>query len=238
MSASNVSGFMNIQIPSGNSQMAAIGRVSDRDGDNEATGSIEPARARQDGGGQLLNAVAQTLSQLGLGQPGQIAVTAPAAIPKASDNNTTDSAPSNNGQNVDQTLQTFMHTLFQSLNPGGAPGPNGSTRPASLTDNNDSPAKVQGPGGAPGYTNLVTQLQSFVQNLGSKSNSAASAASATSDLNAAFRTLTQALGANADTVASSSQPSLQSFLQDLLQNLQNAGSPPLSGLGNVVKTFA
>lgn len=235
MSASNVSGFMNIQIPSSNSQMAAIGRGADRDGDNEATGSTEPARTRQDGGGQLLNAVAQTLSQLGLGQPGQIAVTAPAAIPKASGNNTTDSAPSSNGQNVDQTLQTFMHTLFQALNPGGVPGLNGSPRPASLVDNNDSPARAQGSGGAPGYTNLVTQMQSFVQNLGSKSSSAVSAPS---DLNAAFQNLTQALGANADQAAGSSQASLQSFMQDLLQNLQNAGNPPLSGLGNAVKTFA
>jgi len=41
MSASNVSGFMNIQIPSGNSQMAAIGRGADRDGDNETTGSVK-----------------------------------------------------------------------------------------------------------------------------------------------------------------------------------------------------
>ena len=208
MSASNVNGFMSIPVPSGNPQVAAIGRGADRDGDNDVTGSMGPARARQDGGGQLLNAVAQTLSQLGLGQPGQIAVTAPAATPNASGNNTTDSAPSNNGQNVDQPLQSFMHSLFQALNPGGAPG----------------------------YTNLTSQLQGFVQNLGSKSSSAVSA---TSDLNAAFQNLTQALGANVDTAASgSSQASLQSFMQDLLQNLQNAGSPSLSGLGNAVKTFA
>ncbi|MBI5923097.1 MAG: hypothetical protein HY847_15800 [Betaproteobacteria bacterium] len=229
MSASNVSGFMNLQIPSGNPPVSVSGRGGDRDGDNEATGLSGTAHAKQ-GGGQLRNVVAQTLSQLGLGQPGQIAVTAPVATPNASGNNTSDSAPSNNGQNFDLTLQTFMHSLFQALNPGGVPTLNGSPRPEPLADNSDSRAKAQNPGGPSGYTTLVSQLQSFVQNLESNSNSAAGA---TSDLNAAFQSLTSTA-----TNDGSAQPSLQSFLQDLLQNLQNAGNPPLSGLGNAVKTFA
>lgn len=105
MSVSTVNGLQKLQVQSGNPQSAAVGRGADKDGDNDATGG--PVRGRQ-GGGQALSPVAQTLSQLGVGQVGQIAVTAPSSTQKTSGNNDTDSAPSNNVQNlVAHVVNTF-----------------------------------------------------------------------------------------------------------------------------------
>lgn len=106
MSVSTVTGLLNLQVQSGNPQSVAVGRIADKDGDNDASGG--PVRGRQ-GGGQALSPVAQTLSQLGVGQVGQIAVTAPSATQKASgNNNDADSAPSNNVQNfVANVVNTF-----------------------------------------------------------------------------------------------------------------------------------
>ncbi|MCX7170631.1 MAG: hypothetical protein NTY41_10185 [Proteobacteria bacterium] len=105
MSISTVNGLQKLQVQSGNPQSAAVGRGADKDGDNDATGG--PVRGRQ-GGGQSLSPVAQTLSQLGVGQVGQIAVAAPSATQKASGNNNADSAPSDNVQNfVAKVINTF-----------------------------------------------------------------------------------------------------------------------------------
>ena len=105
MSVSTVTGLHNLQVQSGNPQSVAVRRGADKDGDNDASGV--PVQGGQ-GGGQTLSAVAQTLSQLGVGQVGQIAVTGPSATQKASGNNNTDSAPSNNVQNlVANVVNTF-----------------------------------------------------------------------------------------------------------------------------------
>lgn len=224
MSIGDVNGLINIRV-SGNFQTTAVGRRADKDGDNDANASPGSVRGRQ-GGGQLLSAVAQTLSQLGLGQAGQIAVTAPSATQNTSGNNNTDSAPSN--RNIDPALHTFMHSLFQAMNQGSAQAANAPA--ATDSDEDGSRVKASSSPGTSSYTDLVSKLQSFVQNLGSSS-------SATSDLNTAFRNLQQAAGANGAS-GGNSPVSLQSFLQDLLKNLQSAGNPSLSVLANVVSTSA
>lgn len=105
MSVSSVNGLQQLQVQSGNPPSAAVGRGADKDGDNDASGA--PVRGRQ-GGAQALSPVAQTLSQLGAGPLGQIAVAAPSATQKASGNNNPDSAPSNSVQNfVANVINTF-----------------------------------------------------------------------------------------------------------------------------------
>lgn len=227
MSVSTVTGIANLQVQSGPPPSAMAVRGADRDGDQDGTG-----RPGRPGGGQLLSAVAQTLSQLGVGQVGQIVVTAPTAMQRTSGDNTAESAPANNGQNSGQALLTFMHSLFQAVNQGAAPVPNAS---AAAGGEGGGQAKPLSPAGATGYTDLVSNLQRFVQNLG---NASTASSSATSQLNTAFQNLEQTLGAkDSGAGGNSSQITLQTFLQSLLQNLQSGG-PALGGMANWVSTSA
>jgi hypothetical protein len=85
--------------------------------------------------------------------------------------------------------------------------------------------------------NLVSSLQSLVQQVGNSSSAA------TTNLSAAYRNLVNAAGSGtaatsaASAGASSNQSSsagLQNFLNNLLQNLQSGGVHSLSSIGNNV----
>ncbi len=113
-----------------------------------------------------------------------------------------------------QELQAFTHSLFQSLKQDGLSASSG--------------------------TSAVSSLQTLVQQL--SSGQPVSAANRT--LNATFQNLVNgsstgsAAAASATAVTSdpSSTTALQSFLNNLLQNLQSGGTLSLNGVGNSVNS--
>ena len=234
MNVNSATGLSGLQGLSAKAQTASVERGADGDGDNDGGGSR--VRGGHGGGRQLLNAVAQTLSQLGLGQAGQIAVNGPTATQDASGNNDPNSSASNNGQNIGQALHAFMHSLFQALNQSGSGNQAASNTSVSDKDGDSDGSRSRrlGAAGAAGYTDLVSKLQSLAQNLSSGSNSSG----ATSNLGASFKNLVQALGSNTSANSNNSQLGLQSFLQGLVKNLQSKGGNALSGVGSLVSTSA
>jgi hypothetical protein len=119
-----------------------------------------------------------------------------------------------------------MHTLFQALKQDGLATGTGAAVSASA-----APSGAPSTAAAGQYqANLVSSLQTLVAQVGSASaaNSAtansATANSATANLNAAYQNLVGTAGAGG----------LQTFLNNLLQNLQSGGVHSLSGVGNNV----
>jgi len=222
-----------VQASSSSTTSRAIGVDQDGDGD----GSSGTGRSRgSKGGGQVLAAIKQTLSQLGLGQAGQITSTpATTATSSSTANNDTNSSASSNGQNVSQALHAFMHSLFQALSSDGS-----SQQTSTATDaDGDKDASQRGSKAVSGYGDLTSRLQGLVQSLNGSGNSTST--SATSDLSASFQNLVKALSSSTasgttDTATSSTSPDLQKFLSTLVQNLQNNSG--LSSTGNLINTQA
>jgi hypothetical protein len=188
----------------------------------------------------MLNAVAQTLSQLGIGALSPGAVPPATSSQAASTGNDKESAASGSGQNVAEALHNFMHSLFQTL---GASGGGATQAPAGSDSDGDKDGNSPSPlaaSGAKGYGDLANRLQNLIQSLSGSASSGASAGGATgsaSSLNSAFESLKQALQGNADNGAANAA-SLQTFLKTLAQNIQGSGSSTLVGAGNVVNTSA
>jgi hypothetical protein len=234
MDMSSVSGLINSGVSgTGTASRAAAGRV-DRDGDKDGAG---PQAAGGRRGGQLFKAMQQTLDQLGFSTP-----TGKGAPPAtASQANDAESAATAGAQNVAQALNGFMHSLFQALGASGANNaPPQSPASGDGAGDNDGSAAVSSRTGK-AYGDLQARLQNLVQSLSSSTTSStASSATSTSavpaELQTAFENLSKALQAGANT-GSSKMPDLQSFLQALQQNLQNAGSQ-LDSSGNLVNTQA
>ena len=214
------------------------GRVEKSGGSDGDTKRTQGSRQE---GGQVLNAVAQTLGQLGIGT---ISPTAPPPVRStqpANSNNDPASAASNTGQNVGQAVQSFMHSLFQNLgstggnNPPPAPQQAAVKNPESNNDRNQSPLRTQN--ASRGYGDLSNRLQNLAQSLSSNST-ASSGTEATSDLNSAFNNLKQALQGKGGTTASGASTDLQSFLTTLSKNVQSSGSGALATRGNLISIKA
>ena len=189
-------------------------------------------------GGKLLEAFSETLSQLGFTAPAGKG--APPAT--ASEANDAESAAANTGQNAEKAMQNFAYTLFQALGPGAGNNNAQSQRrspPEEGAENESSRASAIEDRGRKAYGNIENRLQNLAQSLSTPSSSGSetgSAASGTSALETAFQNLSKTLQADTGT-GSSKMPDLQSFLQTLKQNLQNAGGR-LDSAGNIVNTIA
>jgi hypothetical protein len=111
-----------------------------------------------------------------------------------------------------QKLQAFQHSLVQALKQDG------------LTSN--------------GTGNVVSSLQSLIQQLGPNGKPTA----ATETLSSTFQNLVNGVSGSAATAASGSSSSgsansgLQSFLNNLLQNVQASGAQSLTSAGSNVNT--
>jgi hypothetical protein len=110
-----------------------------------------------------------------------------------------------------QELQAFQHSLVQALKQDG------------LTSN--------------GTGNVVSSLQNLIQQLGPNGKPTA----ATETLSSTFQNLTNGVNGVASTSAGSSSSGssnagLQSFLNNLLQNVQATGAQSLTSAGNNVNT--
>jgi hypothetical protein len=230
-SAGTAAGFQASQLSG--AARRGIGGLDD-DGDDDASGSVE--RGRDGGGRAFLQSVFQALSQLGLTASSQ-GVGSATSAGQASANASGDGAKpagsaSGDRQGVRHALHAFMHSLFHALR---------ASEPAQGSAGNGI---AQGNGNAsasqPNYGDLVSALQALLQNVGSSASALAIDGSG-SDLQTAFQNMVQALGAT-DSSASSTPPTLQRFLQTLLQDLSNRGGSAngasLSPAGTVVATTA
>jgi len=141
-------------------------------------------------------------------------------------------APIAESPTVAQDLSAFMHSLFQALQPGGSAAGAGTTAAAPST------GSASAAGGVGQYQgSLASSLQTLIQQVGSTG----ATAPAISNLESSFNSLMQGVGGGTAPTAStaaaggatsaSSTASLQSFLNNMLQNLQTNGlqMPNLSG---------
>lgn len=198
-------------------------RAVDRDGDNDGSGG-QVGGTGGGRGGKLLQAVVQTLNQLGLTAKGQIAVASVGGAQDTATHTDTNSSASQNGQNVAQALHAFMHSLFQAL--GSGPQQTSGIESASNSDANKATGAISSE--STPYGSLSVRLQSLANGNPSSSNS--------TDLASSYQNLVQALGGTVGS-GTDTQSSLQTFLQDLAKNVQNAGGS-LSGTGSVISQFA
>jgi hypothetical protein len=130
---------------------------------------------------------------------------------------------------VTQDLNGFLHSLFQVLKQDGLGGTANTATTAASTVPAPASGSLAASTGAGQYQgSLVSSLQTLIQQVGSTG----STNPAIANLDASFNNLVQgASGSNASTTPSSSNAALQSFLNNLLQNLQDNGlqAPKLTG---------
>lgn len=210
-----------------------IGGV-DSDGDNDGSGSA--GRARGGGARAFMQSVFQALSQLGLITPNQGTGSGASATQASTDTSAASAASTNSPpggqQDVRHALHAFMHSLFHALR--GIESAQGSASSGSAQSD------VAATGSQPKYGTFTSALQTLLQGLGASGTASATNGNE-SDLQAAFQNLVQALGATGSS-GSSTSPTLQSFLQALLQDLNsksggtNGASP--NPAGNIVATAA
>jgi hypothetical protein len=168
-------------------------------------------------GGGLIDAIMQSLSQIGVGQT---SATDNSDTSTSSDSNTT-------AQNAVQAFGDFMQNLMAALHSQNAGGAQGGPPPSG-------PPPGAGNGGGPGQ--LGSDLESLISQLTS-SDSSTSSTDSTSDSNTSdtslsgleqsFSTLLNALGGSSGTTT------LESFLETLSSKLQSNGPS-----GNVINTQA
>lgn len=130
-----------------------------------------------------------------------------------------------------QEVRAFMHSLSQALKQDGL----GSSAPAVASTAGGGTLATPASGQYQG--NLVSSLQTLIQQVGSSGKPTA----ATETLNSTFQNLlsgsTIAASGSAATAPApdqSSSAALQSFLNNLLQNLQGNGAQSLNALGSSV----
>ena len=194
--------------------------VSGITGSNAPSGPA-PADRDPDGGGRirggfgaLITSIFEALGQAGVGQPAQSGQT-------SSSTQTSDSSGSgSSAQSPLQALESFLQTLFQALagEPGGGQSSNGSAS-----------------SGHHHHGGLVAKLQALLQDVGGNSSSSDTNQGNTSDLSSAFQNLVSALGGSA---SGAGAPTLQSFLQNLIQDLQSHGGSSTAAMGGVVSASA
>ena len=171
----------------------------------------------------LLGSMMQSLQQV-VGS--QATGTSPATGTTAA--STGAAAPIAASPTVAQDMSGFMHSLFQALQQGGAAGGAGTTAAAPST------GSASATGGAGQYQGgLASSLQTLIQQVGSTG----ATTPAISNLESSFNSLMQGVRGTASTAAAggatsaSSTASLQSVLNNMLQNLRTNGlqMPNLSG---------
>ncbi|MCX7179038.1 MAG: hypothetical protein NTX56_09780 [Proteobacteria bacterium] len=233
MGADYATSLTGVPVSASRFSLAATFHPVDKDADADSGGRTNSAKMKDR---DLLQAVTQTLSQIGLGQPGQIAVSAPDAIARVQEANTNPNSATDGGAAIGPAFNQFMHSLFQAIGPtaGGAPSSQAGVPPAAP----DTP--VQGFKAVGSYANPTTRLGQVIQSLSSGSKIAdSSLAQATENLSASYQHLATALGSGTAADASGSSTgatSLLTFLQGLEQRLQSADNN--TPAGNLIRTSA
>jgi len=223
-SIGNVSGATNVSYlqPATNSAQSVA--RSDSDGDNDSSSGVGKV-----GKSNFLNAIEQALGQ---SMPGS---TATSSATSASNS----TSPSVSTQNPPAALQTFLHSLFAALHQGSG---RGSAAVASGSDSNNPGVSSTPTVGRHhhGDSNLAANIQGLLQQLssgsqGSSTNSSSGSNDAIGTLNSSFQNLINTINTSqAQGATSAAAPSLQSFLQNLLQDM--SGGQSISGA--VVSTKA
>ena len=194
-------------------QLLNTSRVSETQSASDSTSSTSPVA--QSEGDVFLKSLFSALDALGLQAPppppeGGAPVP---ATSQGADGTSSETA-------VPQALNAFISTLFQTL-------ASGSSSTSSTSDG--------------GYSDIESRLQSLISSL---SSSDASSTSETSDLQGAFKALKSAIAnensATGNSVTETSSATLQSFLKNLLGNLQSQDTAvaSLASSGSLVKTYA
>ena len=219
---SSISGLGSLSnvLPTSNKNRMAGGRGNDGDNDaSKVSGGV--------GRANFMSAIEQALGQ-------SLSRTAGAVTAAVPPNSASATSPAQDPQSA---LNPFLHNLFAALNQA-----TGSGNGASATDNpsNMGNPPVSGIGHHHhGGSNLTANIQSLLQQLSSSSQSASSINSSTStsnqtsgtdalsNLSSSFQGLMSAVDTSQGRGASATAPSVQSFLQNLLQDLK--GGQNISG---------
>jgi hypothetical protein len=224
----------------------------DSDGDNENSRGA----GRVGRGSNFMQAIVQALGQsLGVGSSPSTAPVAP-TVPAASASGTTSAASAN--QDPAAAVQAFMHDLFSALhqgqhNQGSAQTANSTSNPSTsstTTGGQISRSDKHSGNMAAKLQNLLQQLSANNQTDASGSSSVQTTSTSTtstplpsqgntndplSKLNASFQNMINSLKSlQGSTPTQSSMPTLQSFLQNLIQNLSNGQNIA----GSVISTTA
>ena len=180
-------------------------------GENNSASQVS-GNHHHSGGSNVMNAIEQTLSQMGA-----------TSTPSQTTNTTgTTAASTTNGSSTDQrqALHAFMHDLFgalkaqyQTSGTGASGGANASSQVQPVQS---------------GYSDLSAKLQSLASSLGTSPQSGTS-----SNLQTDFNNLVSSLGGASSSGDQSAN--LQTFLQNLAQNLSGQQSAS-STVGAVVST--
>jgi hypothetical protein len=219
---SSISGLGSLSnvLPTSNKNRMAGGRGNDGDNDgSKVSGGV--------GRANFMSAIEQALGQ-------SLSRTAGVVTAAVTPNSASATSPAQDPQSA---LNPFLHNLFAALNQA-----TGSGNGASATDNpsNMGNPAVSGVGHHHhGGSNLTASIQSLLQQLSSSSQSASSSNSSTStssqisgtdaisNLSSSFQGLMSAVDTSQGRGASATAPSVQSFLQNLLQDLK--GGQNISG---------
>lgn len=199
----------------------SVGRRS-TDNANDSGRGVDKA-----GRSNLMNAIEQALGQTLSDSSGLPPVTSTAKA-------TTSSSAT---QDPQAALQAFLHSLFAALHQAGGRG-HGMTASDGVENGGSSPVSGVGQHHR-GNSSLVANIQTLLQQLSSisQSNSAtgqSSLSDALSNLNSSFQNLIDAINKSQGHGAAAVAPTLQSFLQNLQQDL--SGGQNISGA--VVSTKA
>ena len=198
----------------------AGGRGNDGDNDgSKVSGGV--------GRANFMSAIEQALGQ-------SLSRTAGAVTAAVPPNSASATSPAQDPQSA---LNPFLHNLFAALNQ--ASGPGAGTSATNNPSNMGNPS-VSGAGHHHhGGSNLTANIQSLLQQLSSSSQSTSSSNSsmsssnsirgtdAISNLSSSFQGLMSAVDTSQGRGPSSTTPNLQSFLQNLLQDLK--GGQNISG---------
>ncbi len=197
------------------------GPEQDGDGPGKPGGPGRP-------GGPLMQAVVQTLSDMGI-MTGNTPVTA--AGSGSGLDGTSDSTNAANNPALGEALHAFMHSLFQALHqpPGGVGGMDEQNAVSG-----PPPSSALSP--ALGYQAMDSRLQGLSQSLASGNSTASSDA-----LSAAFQNLLLAVPEDEE----KKKKDLQAFLAQLMQTLQQGATIPglggaggMAGVGSFISTSA
>ena len=219
---SSISGLGSLSnvLPTSNKNRMAGGRGNDGDNDgSKVSGGV--------GRANFMSAIEQALGQSLSRSAGAVTAAVTPNSPSAT----------NPVKDPQSALNPFLHNLFAALNQA-----RGSGNGTSATDNpsNMGNPSVSGVGHHHhGGSNLTENIQSLLQQLSSSSQNTSSSNSgmsssnpirgtdAISNLSSSFQGLMSAVDTSQGRGASSTTPSVQSFLQNLLQDLK--GGQNISG---------
>lgn len=222
----SISSLSNLQyIPPTTSRVQSTGGDSDGDSD----GSSGAGRVGK--GSNFMQAIEQALGK----SLGSSSTTASSA---------TTTSGSATTQDPVAAVQAFMQSLFSALHQGGGSAQGSNNTGADKDGDNDASRSVSGAGR--GGSNMAAKIQNLLQQLSANSPSSATGtqnastgtqADPLSALNSSFQNMLSALNPSqgaASANANANAPSLQSFLQNLMQNLGNGQNIA----GAVVSTHA